>query len=124
MAAGKPRWPLTLTSPSPRSLATVRSRAIVAFIIVYCCLVVVKGQWRHVVWARYYVCASSYVQRILINVFASLLQLVLTLDVMDVAGEHQSDISHSVYKVQLSPDGSEIKRERAPSKSLRLVPLD
>lgn len=76
------------------------------------------------VWARYYVCASSYVQRILINVFASLLQLVLTLDVMDVAGEHQSDISHSVYKVQLSPDGSEIKRERAPSKSLRLVPLD
>jgi hypothetical protein len=41
----------------------------------------------------------------------------LTLDVMDVAGEHQSDISHSVYKVQLSPDGSEIKRERAPSKT-------
>ncbi|KAG0378767.1 hypothetical protein BGX24_002861 [Mortierella sp. AD032] len=40
---------------------------------------------------------------------------ILTLDVMDVAGDHQSDISHSVYKVQLSPDGSEVKRERAPN---------
>ncbi|KAF9113020.1 hypothetical protein BGX27_002372 [Mortierella sp. AM989] len=40
---------------------------------------------------------------------------VLTLDVMDVAGEHQSDITHSVYKVQLSPDGTEIKREKSPN---------
>ena len=46
---------------------------------------------------------------------------VLTLDVMDVAGEHQSDISHSVFKVQLSPDGSEIRRERSPSKSITAV---
>ncbi|KAF9088904.1 Endoplasmic reticulum-Golgi intermediate compartment protein 3 [Mortierella sp. GBA35] len=38
---------------------------------------------------------------------------ILTLDVMDVAGDHQSDISHSVYKVQLTPDGQEVKRERA-----------
>ncbi|KAF9912536.1 hypothetical protein BX616_010306 [Lobosporangium transversale] len=38
---------------------------------------------------------------------------ILTLDVMDVAGEHQSDITHSVYKVQLAPDGTEIKRERS-----------
>ncbi|KAG0309455.1 hypothetical protein BGZ98_002340 [Dissophora globulifera] len=38
---------------------------------------------------------------------------ILTLDVMDVAGEHQSDITHSVYKVQLSPDGTEVKRERS-----------
>jgi hypothetical protein len=42
--------------------------------------------------------------------------LVLTLDVMDVAGEHQSDITHSVYKVQLSPDGTEIRREKSQSK--------
>ncbi|KAG0056096.1 hypothetical protein BGZ83_006357 [Gryganskiella cystojenkinii] len=40
---------------------------------------------------------------------------ILTLDVMDVAGEHQSDISHSVFKVQLQPDGTEIKRERSPN---------
>ncbi|KAK3808724.1 MAG: ERGIC and golgi 3 [Benniella sp.] len=40
---------------------------------------------------------------------------ILTLDVMDVAGEHQSDITHSVYKVQLAPDGTEIKRERSPN---------
>ncbi|KAF9433667.1 Endoplasmic reticulum-Golgi intermediate compartment protein 3 [Entomortierella beljakovae] len=38
---------------------------------------------------------------------------ILTLDVMDVTGEHQSDISHSVFKVQLAPDGSEIKREKS-----------
>ncbi|KAF9417751.1 Endoplasmic reticulum-Golgi intermediate compartment protein 3 [Podila epigama] len=37
---------------------------------------------------------------------------ILTLDVMDVAGEHQADITHSVYKVQLAPDGTEIKREK------------
>ncbi|KAF9576232.1 Endoplasmic reticulum-Golgi intermediate compartment protein 3 [Mortierella alpina] len=37
---------------------------------------------------------------------------ILTLDVMDVAGEHQSHVTHSVYKVQLAPDGTEIKRER------------
>ncbi|KAF8980831.1 hypothetical protein BGZ46_003649 [Entomortierella lignicola] len=40
---------------------------------------------------------------------------ILTLDVMDVAGEHQSDITHSVYKVQLSLDGTEIKREKTPN---------
>ncbi|KAI1315643.1 Endoplasmic reticulum-Golgi intermediate compartment protein 3 [Mortierella claussenii] len=40
---------------------------------------------------------------------------ILTLDVMDVAGEHQSDIQHSVYKVQLAPDGTEIKREKSPN---------
>ncbi|KAF9165334.1 Endoplasmic reticulum-Golgi intermediate compartment protein 3 [Actinomortierella ambigua] len=37
---------------------------------------------------------------------------VLTLDVMDVAGEHQTDISHSVFKVQLASDGTEIKSEK------------
>ncbi|KAF9384259.1 hypothetical protein CPB97_005815 [Podila verticillata] len=37
---------------------------------------------------------------------------ILTLDVMDVAGEHQADITHSVFKVQLAPDGTEIKREK------------
>ncbi|KAG0226440.1 Endoplasmic reticulum-Golgi intermediate compartment protein 3 [Actinomortierella wolfii] len=37
---------------------------------------------------------------------------ILTLDVMDVAGEHQTDITHSVFKVQLSPDGREIKSEK------------
>jgi hypothetical protein len=47
--------------------------------------------------------------------------LVLTLDVMDVAGEHQSDITHSVYKVQLAPDGTEIKRERSPSMLLTIA---
>ncbi|KAF9585715.1 Endoplasmic reticulum-Golgi intermediate compartment protein 3 [Lunasporangiospora selenospora] len=40
---------------------------------------------------------------------------ILTLDVMDVAGEHQSDITHSVYKVQLAPDGTEIRREKTPN---------
>ncbi|KAF9403851.1 hypothetical protein BGX21_009217 [Mortierella sp. AD011] len=37
---------------------------------------------------------------------------VLTLDVMDVAGAHQSDVLHSIYKVRLAQDGTEIKRER------------
>ncbi|KAF9183631.1 Endoplasmic reticulum-Golgi intermediate compartment protein 3 [Haplosporangium sp. Z 767] len=40
---------------------------------------------------------------------------ILTLDVMDVAGEHQSDVTHSVYKIQLAPDGTEIKSEKAAS---------
>lgn len=44
-----------------------------------------------------------------------LLIIVLTLDVMDVAGEHQADITHSVFKVQLTPDGKEIKREKTTS---------
>ncbi len=43
--------------------------------------------------------------------------IVLTLDVMDVAGEHQSHVTHSIYKVQLAPDGTEIKREKTASKS-------
>ncbi|KAI1320089.1 hypothetical protein EDD11_002061 [Mortierella claussenii] len=37
---------------------------------------------------------------------------ILTMDVMDVAGNHQTDILHSIYKVQLSPDGTELKREK------------
>ncbi|GJJ69049.1 endoplasmic reticulum-Golgi intermediate compartment protein 3 [Entomortierella parvispora] len=37
---------------------------------------------------------------------------ILTLDVMDVAGAHQNDIEHSVYKIQLSPEGVELKREK------------
>ncbi|KAF9992226.1 Endoplasmic reticulum-Golgi intermediate compartment protein 3 [Entomortierella chlamydospora] len=37
---------------------------------------------------------------------------VLTLDVMDVAGAHQPDVLHSIYKIQLARDGTEIKRER------------
>lgn len=41
------------------------------------------------------------------------LGIVLTLDVMDVAGEHQNDIEHSVYKIQLSSEGVELYREKA-----------
>ncbi|KAG0056223.1 hypothetical protein BGZ83_005955 [Gryganskiella cystojenkinii] len=37
---------------------------------------------------------------------------VLTLDVMDVAGVHQNDIEHSIYKIQLAPDGTELQSER------------
>ncbi|KAF9433486.1 Endoplasmic reticulum-Golgi intermediate compartment protein 3, partial [Entomortierella beljakovae] len=44
--------------------------------------------------------------------FPSIPCYVLTLDAMDAAGEHQSDIVHSIYKIQLSPDGSEIAREK------------
>ncbi|KAG0354722.1 hypothetical protein BGZ54_001515 [Gamsiella multidivaricata] len=37
---------------------------------------------------------------------------ILTMDVMDVAGAHQADVLHSIYKIQLAPDGTEVKREK------------
>ncbi|KAI9193660.1 endoplasmic reticulum vesicle transporter-domain-containing protein [Polychytrium aggregatum] len=37
---------------------------------------------------------------------------LLSLDVMDIAGEHQNDVSHNVYKVRLSPDGSVINKSK------------
>jgi endoplasmic reticulum-Golgi intermediate compartment protein 3 len=42
--------------------------------------------------------------------------IVLTLDVMDVAGEHQSDIDHHIYKVRLDTEGRTIGSEKAHSK--------
>jgi len=36
---------------------------------------------------------------------------------MDVAGAHQNDIEHSVYKTQLSPEGVELKREKTTGTS-------
>ncbi|KAF9123367.1 Endoplasmic reticulum-Golgi intermediate compartment protein 3 [Mortierella sp. 14UC] len=37
---------------------------------------------------------------------------ILTLDVMDVAGAHQADVVHSIYKTQLAPDGTELNHEK------------
>ncbi|KAF9921158.1 Endoplasmic reticulum-Golgi intermediate compartment protein 3 [Linnemannia zychae] len=37
---------------------------------------------------------------------------ILTLDVMDVAGEHQADVEHSIYKTQLDPNGTALKHEK------------
>lgn len=31
---------------------------------------------------------------------------------MDVAGEHQADVEHSIYKTQLAPDGTELNHEK------------
>lgn len=42
---------------------------------------------------------------------------------MDVAGAHQNDIEHSVYKIQLAPDGTELKSEKTIGNGIRILAL-
>ncbi|KAF8976051.1 Endoplasmic reticulum-Golgi intermediate compartment protein 3 [Entomortierella lignicola] len=58
---------------------------------------------------------SGLKERMSINLditFPSIPCYVVTLDVMDVAGAHQTDVLHSIYKIQLAPDGTELTREK------------
>ena len=36
------------------------------------------------------------------------LSIDLSIDAMDVSGDHQLDVLHSVYKTRLSPDGARV----------------
>jgi hypothetical protein len=38
--------------------------------------------------------------------------VVLSLDVMDISGEHQTDLEHSIFKTRISQDGHELDSTR------------
>lgn len=40
---------------------------------------------------------------------------------MDVAGEHQADVAHSIYKTQLAPDGTELKHEKTERRWQQII---
>jgi hypothetical protein len=39
--------------------------------------------------------------------------LVLSLDVMDISGEHQSDLEHDISKTRLDKDGRELETTKS-----------
>lgn len=39
--------------------------------------------------------------------------IVLSVDVMDVAGEHQNDVAATIYKVRLDEKGAKIEADKA-----------
>ena len=41
---------------------------------------------------------------------------MLSVDVMDIAGETQNDIFHDIYKTRLDPNGNQIHVEKAEGK--------
>jgi hypothetical protein len=51
---------------------------------------------------------SSYYKQHLNSHVASSYEIVVSLDVMDAAGEHQVDVLHNIYRTRLDPFGSMI----------------
>ena len=46
---------------------------------------------------------------------------VLSLDVMDISGEHQSDLEHDMVKTRLSKDGAELETLKDGRKLMSIV---
>lgn len=49
---------------------------------------------------------------------------MLSLDVMDISGEHQTDLEHDITKTRLSSDGRVIEANKSGRKSARLPSID
>ena len=50
----------------------------------------------------------SSTRNVWFNVLFIVIDLVLSIDVMDLAGEHQNDVDHSIFKTRLDTTGSPI----------------